>query len=124
VLKPSGRKQDVIYCSRCGAENHYNNYRCDECGSKLRGEPRRKARIMRPVSSHLAEAILVTIFCCLPFGVVAIIYAAQVSGHLTSGNHAAAVRSSESAKTWCWVSFLCGIGVVVLTIFASIAGGS
>ena len=31
-------------------------------------------------SSHLALAILVTIFCCLPFGIVSIVKASQVSG--------------------------------------------
>ena len=59
--------------------------------------------------SYLAESILVTIFCCLPFGVVAIAFAAQVNGHLAAGNHKAAVLASRNAKKWCWISFWCGL---------------
>lgn len=35
--------------------------------------------------TYLAPAILTTIFCCLPFGIVSIVYAAQVNGKLAAG---------------------------------------
>ncbi len=63
------------------------------------------------VPNHLVWAILVTIFCCLPFGIVSIVYAAQVNGKLLAGDVAAARDSSEKAKTWAWVSF--GVGIVL-----------
>ena len=34
------------------------------------------------VPNYLVQAILTTIFCCLPFGIVAIVFAAQVNGKL------------------------------------------
>ncbi|NER07984.1 MAG: CD225/dispanin family protein [Okeania sp. SIO3C4] len=34
------------------------------------------------VPSYLTQAILITVFCCLPFGIVAIVYAAQVNSRL------------------------------------------
>lgn len=62
------------------------------------------------VSNNLVWAILATLFCCLPTGIVAIVYAAQVDSKLSAGDIAGAQASSRSAATWSWVSF--GIGAV------------
>jgi len=59
--------------------------------------------------SNLVWAILVTIFCCLPFGIVAIVYAAQVDAMLNSGDYEGACESSEKARNWCIASMVCGI---------------
>ena len=58
----------------------------------------------------LVWAILSTLCCCLPFGVVAIVYASQVDGKYAAGDYQGAVDSANTAKKWCWVSF--GIGIV------------
>ena len=55
---------------------------------------------MHHVPSHLVWAILATLFCCLPAGIVSIVYAAQVNGKLTAGDLEGALRASNSAKTW------------------------
>ena len=68
------------------------------------------------VPNYLAQAILCTLFCCLPFGIVAIVYAAQVNGKLYAGDLEGATAASNSARTWCWAAFACGIIVVVLQI--------
>ena len=72
--------------------------------------------------SYLVYSILVTFFCCLPFGIVAIVYAAQVSGKLAGGDLAGAVQSSNSARTWCWVSFGVGLVTVGAAVALQIAG--
>jgi cytochrome bd-type quinol oxidase subunit 2 len=61
------------------------------------------------VPSHLVWSILLTIFCCLPFGVVAIVYSTQVNGFLAARNYAGAQESSRNAATWCWLSFAVGL---------------
>lgn len=66
------------------------------------------------VQNYLVQAILVTLFCCLPFGIVAIVFAAQVNAKLAGGDFEGAVNSSNSARTWCWVSFLCGLVPILL----------
>lgn len=56
-----------------------------------------------PVKNYLVEAILVTVCCCLPFGIAAIVFAAQVDGKLKAGDYAGAVESAAKAKqfvTW------------------------
>ena len=65
----------------------------------------------------LVWAILSTLCCCLPFGVVAIVYAAQVDGKYAAGDYQGAVDSASKAKTWCWVSFGIGIVATVLSFF-------
>ncbi len=53
-----------------------------------------------PIPNYLWQSIVVTILCCLPFGVVAIVYAAKVDGLTASGDLAAARAASNSAKLW------------------------
>jgi len=66
------------------------------------------------VPNYLVPAILSTVCCCLPFGVVAIIFAAQVNSKLQAGDIPGAMEASQKAKTWCWVAFACGIIVTLL----------
>jgi hypothetical protein len=68
----------------------------------------------RYVPNYLVQAILTTIFCCLPFGIVAIVFAAQVNGKLAAGDYAGATQTSNQAKMWCWIAF--GIGLVCQVI--------
>ena len=61
------------------------------------------------VSNNLVWAILATIFCCLPTGIVAIVYAAQVDGKVSAGDIAGARESARLAGIWSWVSL--GVGL-------------
>ena len=75
------------------------------------------------VPNYLVWSILTTLFCCLPFGIVAIIYAAQVNTKLAVGDVPGAMEASKNAKTWCWVSFGIGLAVGVIYLIVMIAGG-
>ena len=74
------------------------------------------------IPNYLVPAILVTIFCCWPFGIPAIVFAAKVDGKVSRGDIAGALDSSNKAKTWTWVSFGSGLVVVVLYIGLMVAG--
>jgi hypothetical protein len=67
------------------------------------------------VPNYLWQSIVCTLCCCLPFGVAAIVFAAQVNAKLGTGDVQGAMESSRKAKLWCWLSFGCGI--VANTIF-------
>jgi Interferon-induced transmembrane protein len=69
------------------------------------------------VPNYLVPAILTTLFCCLPFGIVSIVYAAQVNGKLAAGDRAGALQASQNAKTWAWLSFGFGIFLLVVLLF-------
>jgi hypothetical protein len=66
------------------------------------------------VQNYLVFAILATVFCCLPAGIPAIIYAAQVNGKLQAGDVAGAQVASNNAKMWCLISLGLGLGIVAL----------
>lgn len=72
--------------------------------------------------NYLVWSILTTLFCCLPLGVVSIVFASQVSGKYHSGDYAGAVRSSESAKKWAiWSAIAAAVLVVLYILVAGIA---
>ena len=62
----------------------------------------------------MVESIMVTIFCCLPFGIVGIVNAAKVSSLFAAGNVAAAEEASKSAGKWTKWGFIVGLVVIVL----------
>jgi hypothetical protein len=67
-----------------------------------------------PIPNYLWQSIVVTLCCCLPFGIVAIIFAAQVNDKLRRGDVAGATQASKNAKTWVLVAFLCGLVAIVI----------
>lgn len=50
--------------------------------------------------NYLVWAILVTLFCCVPFGIVAIVFAAQVDSKYAMGDDAGAALAAKRAKLW------------------------
>lgn len=75
-----------------------------------------------PISNYLVPAILVTVLCCVPFGIPAIICAAKVDGLVSRGDIAGALEASRKAKTWTWIAFGCGLGTVLLYALLMVLG--
>ena len=75
------------------------------------------------IPNYLVQAVLVTLFCCLPAGIVSIVYAAQVNGKIAAGDIAGARAASQNAKTWVWISLGVGLGLGILWFLLSVAGG-
>ena len=67
------------------------------------------------LSNYLVPAILCTLFCCLPFGIPAIVFAAQVNSKAAVGDQAGAQAAAAKAKLWCWLAF--GVGLAVAAIY-------
>ncbi|MHC4691097.1 MAG: CD225/dispanin family protein [Planctomycetota bacterium] len=110
-----------MYCRKCGTKNDDNAFKCVACGEILQQIQQAGAPVPS-VPTYLTQAILVTLFCCVPFGIVSIVYAAQVNGKLASGDYAGAVEVSKIARTWCWLSFGFGLAAVVIWLFFVIIG--
>lgn len=77
---------------------------------------------VRP-KTWLAESILVTLFCCLPFGIVAIVKAAGVDSKFNSRDYQGAMQASKDAGTWVKWSFICGLAGALIYIFLIVIGG-
>ena len=77
--------------------------------------------------NYLIWSILSTIFCCLPFGIVAIYESSQVEKFYYRKEYEKAQKAANRAKNWCWASFLSVIliwvlyfGALLLGVFVSI----
>ncbi len=66
--------------------------------------------------TYLVWAIIATICCCLPAGIVAIIYAVNIKNAYYSGDYAKAYRNSSRAQIWIIVSIVLGIIAIPLQI--------
>ena len=72
----------------------------------------------------LVESILVTIFCCLPFGIIGIVNATKIETLYYSGQYEQALNHSRQAKKWTlwglfsmlifWVLYLMVLGIYIL----------
>ena len=114
-----------MFCTQCGANNADSATACAQCGRNLQPAPSLSGQappiVQTPavyVPNYLVFAILATVLCCLPAGIPAIVYAAQVNGKLQAGNLAGAQAASKNAKMWCWISF--GLGLAFCLVYGLI----
>ena len=97
-----------MVCGKCGAAIADNANVCPQCGTSV-ARPTVVAGNGAAIPNHLVGAIISTLCCCLPFGIPAIIFAAQVNSKVSAGDLEGARRSSKNALTWMLVSIGAGI---------------
>ena len=74
------------------------------------------------VPNYLVPAII-SLFCCLPLGIVAVIFAAQVNGKVTAGDTAGALDASKKAKMFAFIAIGLGLaGTICYVLFWVIMG--
>ncbi len=118
-----------MYCPECQQPNPDSSVHCSNCGHVLQGAvappppPPAGAIGTAPTNNYLVPAILTTVFCCLPAGIAAIVYAAQVNGKVQAGDLAGAQAAAKNAKMWSWISFGVGFVVVALYLLLVVVGG-
>lgn len=70
---------------------------------------------VRP-KTWLVESILITILCCLPFGIVGIVNAAKVNSLYDQGLYDESIRVSKNAKKWAMFGLIGGIIYLIFVI--------
>lgn len=75
------------------------------------------------VENNLTKAILSTLCCCLPVGVVAIVYASQVDGYARRGDITGARDAADKANTWANWSLGLGAAYVILYLLFVLSTG-
>jgi Interferon-induced transmembrane protein len=122
-----------MFCPQCGANNADTAAVCVQCGKTFQAAappaPLQATGVVLPpgttVQNYLVWAILATVLCCLPAGIPAIVYAAQVNGKLQIGDLAGAQLASKNAKMWCLISvgaFFAGFLLWGLLVMLGILG--
>jgi len=74
-------------------------------------------------NNYLVWSILVTLFCCLPLGIVAIVKSASVNGLWAQGRYAEAQAAANSAKKFVIWSAIIGVVVGIIYAIIALAGG-
>ncbi|MEV6825514.1 CD225/dispanin family protein [Amycolatopsis sp. NPDC051102] len=77
-----------------------------------------------PPDNNMVWAILSTVLCCLPLGVVAIVKASQVQSLWFQGFHAEAQKAAADARKWAmWSAISVGILLLLyIVVFVVILG--
>ena len=107
-----------MICPNCGVTNDDNAWKCVQCQAVLQQSP---VVVGAPVviPNYLWQAIACTACCCIPLGIPAIVYAAQVNTKIAQGDIEGAKASSKNAKMWCWIAL--GAGLASSVVWALIS---
>lgn len=80
--------------------------------------------------SNMVLAVLTTVCCCLPLGIVGIVYASKVDGLYFAGDYAGALSAAKSARTWSVIGIVASLVISIIylliygaAIFAAMKGG-
>jgi hypothetical protein len=93
-----------VYCTNCGNELPPGAQSCGHCGQAIPHFP-----LPPNIPNYLIHSIVVTLCCCLPLGIVALVFSSQVNTKLAAGDVAGAEVSSRKARTWVIVALVGGI---------------
>ena len=75
------------------------------------------------IPNYLVWSILTTVFCCQIFGIVSIVFAAQVNGKQAVGDIQGAMDASRKAKTWAIAAAASAVvGYIVIFGFVIVGG--
>lgn len=110
-----------MHCTHCGSPNESNAYRCVSCGRVMSRVTEVDGSGYGPATSPLVWSILATLLCCVPFGIVAIVYSSQVSSKNALGQYAEAHKSAASARMWCWLALVFGLITIIISVIVNIA---
>ena len=72
---------------------------------------------------YLVLSIISTVCCCLPFGIVGIVFSVKINSALNAGNYEEAAQKAKMAKIWTIVSFVVGLVVGILYFMFGIIVG-
>lgn len=80
------------------------------------------------VPNYLVPAII-SIFCCWPLAIPAIIFATQVNGKVAAGDLAGAQESSKKAKMFSFIAIGLGVGLwliygIIIVVFGGLSAMS
>lgn len=107
-------------------QNGYNNYNQANYGQPNYGQNYNQPNYnqQKPLNwvPYLVLSIISTVCCCLPFGIVAIVFSAKINSAMAAGNIEEAQHAAKNAKIWIIVAFAVGIIVNIITFMLGMTG--
>ena len=79
------------------------------------------------IPNNMVMAIIATVVsvmgCCLPHGLVSLMFAMQVGKKEAAGDIDGAQNAAKQAKMWAWISIIAGaLGIILSLVFGVFAG--
>ena len=105
-----------MFCRSCGVQNDEARPSCFACGAVLSPFP---SQLGLRGQNYLIAAIVATLFCCVPFGIVGIVFASQIDSKVAAGDVVGATASAKQARMWTGIAF--ALGVVLLAGYGILA---
>ena len=114
---------DARFCPYCGAKQPEPAKQEYDPGAGQNGY--RQYDREEPVNwvPYLILSIISSLCCCIPLGIVAIIYSAKTSSLLAGGRQDEARKAAKTAKIWIIIAFAAGILLdIIAFIFVFVMG--
>ncbi|XAM00979.1 CD225/dispanin family protein [Phycisphaeraceae bacterium D3-23] len=73
-----------------------------------------------PAEHKLAQSILITLCCCMPFGIVAIVFSAMAMSANKEGDFTKAHEMAEKANKFGWIGFWLGLVAIAINIILNV----
>lgn len=102
-----------MYCKKCGAELLDGARFCTRCGCDQLYSSTAPSPVTPPrrPDNYMWLSVLVTILCCMPLGIVGLLYSSKVDSSWYAGDVESARVYSSKAKSWSlW-------GIVLMVLF-------
>jgi predicted RNA-binding Zn-ribbon protein involved in translation (DUF1610 family) len=121
----------IMYCSHCGTVVEENVRFCPNCGNPPQHQNIQQQNLQQPYMlptyitpppDYLIWSILSLVFCCVPLGIVALIYSIQCKSAIAAGRYNDAVKHSKTAFQWNLVSLIAGILIGILYVGIAVIG--
>lgn len=112
---------DSIFCPYCGVRQY-----AEQNQSTGQEEAQESAQQTAGQASgenwvpYLVLAIISTVCCCPPFGIVAIVYAARINNAIIANDSAEAQRAAGNARIWLIVAYAVGILMWIFYLISQI----
>lgn len=71
---------------------------------------------------YLVWTILTTLFCCVPSGIVSIVYATKANSAYDAGNYEEHAKNADKAKFWMILSLVLGLIFGILYAVVQVVG--
>ncbi|MBQ7208877.1 MAG: CD225/dispanin family protein [Lentisphaeria bacterium] len=104
-----------MLCAKCGKEFEPDVRFCPQCGNRL--DPSAPPPpVPEKINTFLVPSICAALLCCLPLGVVAIVFSSKANSAIRGGDCAKAREYAGKAKMWFWIAVVSGIVIILLRI--------